>query len=189
MKEKITLNIELIPKTCWWSSVRTTVTKKDWDKIRFIAYEKANNKCEICGDTGKNQGYNHNVECHEIWDYNLNTKTQTLIGLIALCPICHQVKHIGRAIAIGKQNNAINQLIKVNDWSQEQVDEHIKESFKLYAERSKIQWKLDISLLTNEPYNLKLKPIKTRIFENHPFKKKKKTKKKKAKIKPRPKKK
>ena len=72
------LTIELIPKTCWFSSVRTTVKKKEWDKIRFISYEVANNKCQICGDIGKNQGYKHNVECHEIWEYDDLNKIQKL---------------------------------------------------------------------------------------------------------------
>jgi hypothetical protein len=31
------------------------------------------------------------------------TKYQKLIGLISLCPICHLTKHIGRAIAMGKE--------------------------------------------------------------------------------------
>jgi hypothetical protein len=45
---------------------------------------EANNKCEICKETGKTQGYKHNVECHEIWIYNDEDKIQKLIGLISL---------------------------------------------------------------------------------------------------------
>ena len=93
------LSIELIPSTCHFSNVRTTVKAKEWDKIRLMSYKSAGNKCEICGDTGKNQGYKHNVECHEIWEYDDKNHVQKLIGLISLCPTCHQVKHIeiGRA--------------------------------------------------------------------------------------------
>jgi hypothetical protein len=50
---------------------RTTV-KAEWDKIRFISYEAANNKCEICKETGKTQGYKHN---YEIW--NIMTKIKS----------------------------------------------------------------------------------------------------------------
>jgi hypothetical protein len=32
--------------------------KAEWDKIRFISYEAANNKCEICKETGKTQVIN-----------------------------------------------------------------------------------------------------------------------------------
>jgi len=115
------LTIELIPSTCHYSNVRTTVKPIEWDKIRFISYAAAGNVCELCGDTGKNQGYKHNVECHEIWEYDDVNHIQRLAGLISLCPTCHQVKHIGRAIAIGKEKEAHAQLRKVNGWSPEQV--------------------------------------------------------------------
>jgi hypothetical protein len=179
-KKQPRLTIELIPKTCWFSSVRTAVSKKDWDKIRFITYEKANNVCEICGNTGKKQGYKHNVECHEIWEYDDQTKTQKLNGLIALCVICHQVKHIGRAIAIGNHKQTFTQLMNVNKWTKEQTEQYISESFEIYKERSKYEWTLDISILSKEPYNIKLKPFKTRLYEVKKFKKKRKTKPKKT---------
>ena len=167
------LTVELIPSTCHFSNVRTTVTSAEWDKIRFLSYEKANNKCEICGDTGKNQGYGHNVECHEIWHYDDVNHIQTLTGLISLCPTCHQVKHIGRAIAIGKQVQCFKQLAKVNKWTREEILDHIARSFELHKKRSKYQWELDLSLLESEPYNIKLKVTKSRIFEVKKYKKKK----------------
>lgn len=164
-KSKPKLTVELIPSTCHFSNVRSTVTPAEWDKIRFISYAAADNKCEICGDHGKLQGYKHFVECHEIWDYDDLNHAQTLTGLISLCPICHQVKHIGRSIAIGKQDVCFQQLAKVNKWSQKEIEEHISSSFELHKERSKHQWSLDLSLLTTEPYNIVLKKTKERIFE------------------------
>ena len=175
-KSKIKLAVELVPSTCHFSNVRSTVTLAEWDKIRFLSYAAANNKCEICGDTGKNQGYKHNVECHEIWDYDDENHVQTLVGLISLCPTCHQVKHIGRAIAIGKQEVCFQQLVKINKWTEEQARQHVLASFDLHKERSKHQWKLDLSLLTLEPYSIKLKETKERIFEVKKYKKVKKPK-------------
>jgi hypothetical protein len=171
------LEVELVPSTCHFSNVRTTVKPSEWDKIRFISYEAAGNKCEICGETGKQQGYKHNVECHEIWEYDDENHVQRLAGLISLCPTCHQVKHIGRAIAIGKQAVCFTHLGKVNKWTQKEVQDHVIASFELHKERSKHQWVLDLSLLTFEPYSIKLKETKERIFE---VKKYKKTKKKKV---------
>lgn len=135
--KKPKLEVELIPSTCHFSNVRTTVKAKEWDKIRFISYEAAGNKCEICKCTGKQQGYKHDVECHEIWDYDDENHIQTLIGLISLCPICHHVKHIGRSIKIGKFYECVKQLSIVNKWNREQIDAHIAASFEVYHERSK----------------------------------------------------
>jgi len=171
------LTIELIPKTLFYSNVRTLLPKKYWDLIRNESYEKANHRCEICGDTGKNQGYKHDVECHEIWEYDDENHSQTLIGLISLCPTCHQVKHIGRAIAIGKQEICFQQLAKINKWTPQQVLEHVTEAFEQHKERSKHQWTLDLSILNQEPYNLSIDVNKKRIFEVKKYKRKPKKKK------------
>jgi hypothetical protein len=170
------LEIELIPNTCHYSNIRTTVTPAEWDKIRFISYAAANNKCEICGSHGKLQGYKHFVECHEIWNYDDINHVQTLTGLISLCPICHQVKHIGRSIAIGKIAVCKQQLAKVNKWTPKEIDDHIISSFELHKERSKHEWTLDISMLRTEPYSIDIKDTTQRIFEVKKYKKKKKKK-------------
>jgi hypothetical protein len=169
------LFVELIPSTCHFSNVRTTVKPTEWDKIRFMCYEAANNKCEICGDNGLNQGYKHRVECHEVWEYDDENHIQKLKKLISLCVRCHQVKHIGRSIAIGIEQKCYKQLAKVNKWTNEEIQQHIKDSFDLHKQRSKFQWQLDLSLLTKKPYEIKLKETKDRIFEVKKFKKKKKT--------------
>jgi hypothetical protein len=152
------------------------VPTKDWDKIRRLSYASANNKCEICGDSGKNQGFKHAVECHEIWEYNDENYIQKLIGLISLCPYCHLTKHIGRAIAMGKEKICHIQMSKINNWTPKQIQEHILTSFEQHKERSKHQWDLDISILEKEPYNIKLKDFDKRIFEVKKYKKKKKKK-------------
>lgn len=184
MPKNIKLTVELIPSTCHYSNVRTTVKPKEWDKIRFISYEAAGHKCEVCNETGKEQGYKHNVECHEIWEYDDINKIQKLSGLISLCPTCHQVKHIGRAIAIGNQGECFAKLAKVNDWTLEQVLAHVDEAFAEYKERSKHQWGIDLSILNQEPYNLTINLEKKRVFEKAKWKKRRKRKpKRKAKLK------
>jgi hypothetical protein len=174
---KTKLTVELIPSTCHFSNVRTTVKPKEWDKIRHLSYEAANHKCEICGNVGTTQGYRHKVECHEIWEYDDENHNQKLIGLISLCPKCHQVKHIGRAIAIGKKDECYKHLAYVNRWTAEQVQNHVVESFELHKERSKFDWTLDLSLLTREPYNVSIDLEKERVFEVKTYKKKPKKKK------------
>ena len=170
------LLIELVPTTCFFSNVRTTIKPSQWNKIRRISYESAGHICEICGDTGKNQGYKHDLECHEIWEYDDENHIQKLIGLISLCPICHSVKHLGRAIAMGKQTICFKQLAKINKWTIKQIKEHVTASFELHTERSKHEWKLDLSLLNEEPYCLKINVDKKRIFEVKKYKKKRKKK-------------
>lgn len=172
--KKPKLTVELVPTTCHFSSARTILSKKQWDTVRFISYENANNKCQICGDNGLNQGYKHRVECHEIWGYDDDTHVQKLLGLISLCVLCHQVKHIGRAAKIGKETQCHNQLMIVNNWTIKETLKHIEDSFILHKERSKFQWTLDLSILNEEPYNLNIKLDGKRKFKKLKFKRKKK---------------
>jgi hypothetical protein len=147
--EQYKLTIELVPRTAWYTNVRSNVSKDEWDRLRKKSYALANNVCEICGDTGKSQGYKHNVECHEIWDYDDANKAQTLTGLISLCPYCHKCKHPGLAQINGELNIVINQLMKVNNISKDDAEKLIDEAFNLWRERSKHEWKLDISYIEN----------------------------------------
>ena len=171
------LSLELVPKTCHYSSARTILTKKQWDIVRFMAYEEAGNKCKICKQLGKEQGFRHNLEAHEIWEYDDVNNIQSLIGLIALCPKCHLTKHIGRANAMGKQASIFEHIEKVNKWSHLEVLNHLVESFELYKIRSSHEWKLNITLLTQEPYNLELKTPTKRKFDKKKIYKKRKRRK------------
>ncbi len=143
------LKVELIPKTCAASNIRTLIPRKYWDLLRKTAYKQANNKCEICGGVGKDQGYRHDLECHEVWEYNVGLRVQKLVGLMALCPLCHQCKHIGRAKYIGKKDVVMKHMKKINKLTQRKLDEYLEKEFIKYADNSRIRWKLDLGLLTS----------------------------------------
>lgn len=141
------LTIELVPKTAWYTNVRSNVSESEWDRLRKYCYEKANNVCEICGDTSKNQGKNYNLECHEIFEYDDNRKVQKLTRLIGLCNHCHTVKHPGLANMQGRINIVYSQLMKVNGINELQATEYLEDSFEIWKERSQHEWELDISYL------------------------------------------
>jgi len=141
------LSIELIPQTAWYSNLRSHLTNAAWDKVRKKCYKIANYKCEICGDSGLNQGFPHPVECHEVWRYDDENNKQYLIRLIALCPLCHQVKHAGLALLNGQRETVINQLVKVNEISKQKAAAYLTKSFKIWEERNKVEWKTDVDYL------------------------------------------
>lgn len=143
------LTIELVPKSSWYSNVRSNVSKAEWDRLRHKSYEKANHVCEICGDVGTNQGYRHKLECHEIWNYDDVSLTQTLTGLVSLCPYCHTAKHPGLAQINGKLGIVVKQLQKVNKITLEDAENLLIEAFVKYKKRSKNKYTLDITFLDN----------------------------------------
>jgi len=139
------LTIELIPSTTWYDNVRSKVTKEEWDSIKRLVSKRANHVCEICG--GK--GWQHPTENHEIWEY-IETKDkniQKLKGLIALCPACHEVKHMGLAQKRGRLAQAIKHISKVNSWSEDDSITYAEAMFEIWATRSGKIWEVDISEL------------------------------------------
>ena len=139
MKAKLT--IELVPRGQWGANLRSELKRSEWDKLRKECYALAGYKCEVCGGKGSR----HPVEAHEIWSYDETTKTQHLRGLIALCPRCHEVKHIGRANATGNGLRAVQQLMEVNGWSESDAQYYIEAAFEAWMRRSNENWTLDIS--------------------------------------------
>lgn len=146
------LTVELVPKTCFCSNVRDHVSKATWDKLRHQIYREANNVCEICGEVGPRWP----VECHEIWNYEDNHHIQKLIGLMALCPACHEVKHIGLAHVRGRGEVAKAHLAKVNGWTPEKTGRYLSKVKKVWLERSEQQWTLDLTFL--ETMGVEIKP-------------------------------
>lgn len=156
--EQRLLTIELVPQTCWFSNVRSEVSADDWDRLRKAIYEEAGDRCQVCGGRGPKWP----VECHELWHYDDKRRLQTLRGLTALCPACHEVKHIGLANVRGRGQIAARHLAKVNGWTQQEADRYIAEQFSVWQERSRFQWKLDLSWLEQFGITIQTKPVRGR---------------------------
>jgi hypothetical protein len=145
------LQIELVPQTSWGNNLRSeaNLSKAQWDTLRKESYRQADYKCEICFGKGPKWP----VECHEIWHYDDHTKTQTLKGLISLCPTCHKAKHIGRTLSVEPQHiqdQVIQHLSLMNNLTPQQTENYIVEIFNVWRERSLHQWKLDLSWLESK---------------------------------------
>jgi hypothetical protein len=137
------LSVELVPKTCWYSNVRTNTTRAEWEKCKKYAKTKSNSKCEICGSVGSRWA----VECHEIWHYDDATGVQKLLDLIALCPRCHEVKHYGYAELNNAGERAFLHLTEVNGWTPAVTALYLTLVNLQWEKRSTRPWVLDISVL------------------------------------------
>lgn len=139
------LLVELVPRTTWGWNLRSELTRTEWDRIRKAVYERAGHLCEVCGGRGKK----HPVEAHERWEYDDRTRVQKLVGLEALCPPCHEVRHLGRAISTGRGKLAFEHLSRMNGWTSDETRLHVEEAFLRWRERSTHDWTLDVTWLRN----------------------------------------
>jgi hypothetical protein len=154
------LSIELVPESCWYSNVRSNVSPDIWETLKKRTFHKAGYVCEICGEKGKTWP----VECHEIWSYDDQLHIQKLQELIALCPSCHEVKHMGFANTQGRGEIAMQHLATINHWSTQKTNEYVLNCFHLWQQRSQHPWTLDITWLETQGItapNIDRDPLKT----------------------------
>ncbi|POZ51179.1 DUF5710 domain-containing protein [Methylovulum psychrotolerans] len=143
------LFVDLIPKSCWFTNVRYCIAEDDWNRLRKIIYQRANNVCECCGELNGKW-----LEAHERWSYDDKNKIQKLERLIALCKDCHTSTHLGYAQIKGLGEYAVQHLQKVTGFNNKQLQEHIDRAFETWRERSVNEYTLDLRLITNSGIKL-----------------------------------
>lgn len=83
--------------------------------------------------------------CHEVWSYNDDSKTATLVEFKILCPDCNFVHHIGRAQQIGKQDSAVAHMAAVNGITVSEARGIVHEAFEQWRARSKCEWRIAVA--------------------------------------------
>ena len=136
------LQIELVPDGCWYSNLRSILSKTQWDFLKSDAKNRANGRCMICGCKT-----NH-LEAHEKWSYDRNTRTQKLEDIVAVCKDCHSVIHIGRTQLKGDVERAENHFMKVNKCSYVEMRKVMGIANEEHIKNNQIsEWLLDLSFL------------------------------------------
>lgn len=137
------LTVELVPRRCWGSNLRSSLTREQWKTCQQFVYARSGRLCEVCGDRGDRWP----VECHETWFYDDENSVQKLMGLVALCPMCHRSKHAGFAASNGRLGEVIIHLSKLNDWPLEHTELYLEAVFEVWDRRSRQGWHLDTTWL------------------------------------------
>lgn len=136
---------EMLPVTTWEQNIRGLLGTEAWDRMRKHAYRAAGFTCEICGARGK-------LEAHEHWVLENETCTQRLSRILALCPLCHKVHHLGIARRLGMLSEVKEHLRRVNGWTSEQLEREIQEAYEMWEQRSHWPWEVDLSWLRDSGY-------------------------------------
>lgn len=76
-----------LPTSSHYANLRQVLPRTKWDKLRKLAYERANHMCELC------HGKPPRLEAHELWRFDFDLKIQYLERVVALCSKCHAMQH------------------------------------------------------------------------------------------------
>ena len=139
----IKLTVDFVPETAWLSNICNYIKKRDWDSLKETIYTRAYRVCEICNCKIQKNAF----KCHQHWSYNDHDKVQTLIQLLALCPSCYELKHIGFTNTSNRYKRALSHLAKINQWAISEAENYINHQLNTWLVRNQYKWSLDISLL------------------------------------------
>lgn len=151
------LFVDLVPSSCWFTNVRYCVAPGEWDRVRHVVYGRAGNRCEACG-AGTDLDARIFLEAHERWAFDETTHTQVLRRLVCLCSRCHEATHFGRAQLKGYADRATRHLLRVTGMNAQQAGRHIESAFEVWQHRSRFDWNLDLSMLTDAGVELQRPP-------------------------------
>ncbi|WP_313552451.1 hypothetical protein [Pseudomonas sp.] len=141
------LYVDLVPASAWYSNLRSELHPNEWREVKRFVARRAGHRCQICGGVGPKWP----VECHEHWRFDEGTGIQTLVGLEALCPACHESTHIGYARERGRFKEASEHLMQVNSWSNDELHRHLRATWHVYERLSLQPWLLDARLVLSLP--------------------------------------
>jgi hypothetical protein len=138
------LYVDLVPRSCWCTNVRSNLTASAWQRLSRHVRTRVDHTCEACGETPPPR----KLHAHERFSFDEQRNVQRLERLMALCAACHDATHIGHANVHGRSAAAIDQLMRVNEWTRPQLDAHITDAYAVWERRSVMTWTLDLSILT-----------------------------------------
>ena len=151
--KKYKLTIGILPKGAWGNDLSKTLSAKDWNEIKMNCYKKARHKCSICGFV------TNDLDAHEVWEFDILSKTQILKDIIPICSKCHGVKHIKNSLRLGFEEKAKKHFIDVNNCSEFDFYSELARVIIEYNELNQIyRWKIkaDLSKYTNKKIEIKI---------------------------------
>lgn len=140
-RKALKLEMDLVPRTSWTMSLRNSMPRSAWDRLRKEVHARNGFKCQICGSKEK-------LNCHEHWAFDDKTRIQKLVGLGTICNMCHHVAHFGRSVQLHVAGHldieaVIRHFLNVNGCDRATFEKHSKAALALFEERSKYKWRVD----------------------------------------------
>ena len=139
--QELKLTPHLVPKPLWGKSAANLLKRADWERIRHEALQAARRACQVCSASESAGALN----CHELWDYDDEHSTATLVGLRIQCRNCDSAVHMGRAVKRGLGNAAIAQLVKVNVIGPREAKMLYRSAMDQWRQRNKKQWRIVVA--------------------------------------------
>lgn len=133
---------ELVPGQIFFCPPRVHIPPHLWTRISSMV--KARGRCSICGAA-------HRLHAHE--RFVIHNETISLREVVCVCHDCHEVMHIGRAFDMGRGEQAVKHMARINRISRDDCLALIKTALSEHARlplASRLEWRIWFA----EPWNL-----------------------------------
>jgi hypothetical protein len=146
--QELKLRPHLVPKPLWGKSAANLLKRAAWERIRRDVVLTAHNTCQVCSDALPGSALN----CHELWAYDDEHGTATLVGLRMQCRNCDSAVHMGRAVKRGFGKAAIAQLVKVNVIGVREAQILYRSAIDEWRPRNEKQWRIVVEKSLKKRY-------------------------------------
>lgn len=143
-----TLTPAATPAGLWQANLRFIFTPTEWEYVRTSLLDHVGNRCEVCGAGPSSE---EPLECHEVFDWNIDTQVSTLVRVLALCRRCHHTQHIGLAAGLGVDREMRAHLQRVNRWTPRQTSNALSEVQHSWSATRNMNWSVDLSAIGLDP--------------------------------------
>jgi hypothetical protein len=83
--------------------------------------------------------------CHEVWSFNDDGGLATIAGFTVVCPECSLVHHMGKALQLGRETEAMRHMAIVNHMNPEETAVLVREAFATRNRRSRRKWSVIVA--------------------------------------------
>ena len=150
----VRLRADLLPASTWGSNLRGLLSPTQWDRLRAPVLAAAGLRCQICGAARPAR----RPDCHEQWIFGLEAivpgdiplPVQRLVRLVALCPACHEVQHVGLAGLRERLAEVRARLGQLNSWTPAQVSADLDRAARRSVLLEQVPWDLDLRTLAGQ---------------------------------------
>jgi len=133
-----------VPEGSWYRDLARALPMTEWHLLRDYTLRRADEHCTVCGGSGS-------LRVDGDWEYDDRKRVQRLVGLSALCQLCYLARHVDRADQLAEQgrvglDRVVRHFLELNRCSQKVYDDHRREVMRVWRQRSKKTWTVDLTI-------------------------------------------
>jgi hypothetical protein len=143
----------ILPMAVHGLSAAKVLPKAHWVVVRTAQYEEANWTCQWCSRVMDEPTPARGFECHEDWHFDTKTGVASVVGLFALCKMCHLTQHLAYASIQGIVDKVVAHYATTNSLSRATAKKHRLDASARFKELNALPWVTDLSWVS-ERYEL-----------------------------------